>query len=231
MRCRLIEKDDDAERLASFLVEVSRSWSLQEKLEMLNATRMDTSVAVRIAGSFDKRTIVVEVNHSTLAGVLSIQHQPWESEIFKRSFYKITHFLCSHEDEESRGDVFDEMLQQIGRLISEKGEFCVVAKVFMSDTAAVEALVDNGFRLVENRLVFEKAPVKNPLLTQVGVRPMIKDDISIISAIAERSFSYSRFHSDVHIPRVLADHSRSEWVKNACEHASRFRLVQGPGFR
>jgi ribosomal protein S18 acetylase RimI-like enzyme len=88
----------------------------------------------------------------------------------------------------------------------------IYAKVDVGDIATAQWLEDQGFRLTDSNLLLEKTDFAAPGATPAGVRPGRPDDRAQVVALAGSSFRYSRFHADPHIPSVLADRIKAQWV-------------------
>jgi len=86
------------------------------------------------------------------------------------------------------------------------------AKVGILDFAAVQALEQHGFTVVETSLVFERPIERAAAVPQVSVcRPEWHD---AVLDIAEHTFRFTRFHVDPRIDRSAANRIKREWARS-----------------
>jgi dTDP-4-amino-4,6-dideoxy-D-galactose acyltransferase len=107
-----------------------------------------------------------------------------------------------------------EYRNELKQLLECKNIF-IYAKVPTTSLAAVQFLEQNGFRLVDTNILFQKERSEKPILkglcTLRNARPT--DEQESVE-LASKSFQLSRFHLDPLISREAADRIKGEWVRN-----------------
>ncbi len=99
-------------------------------------------------------------------------------------------------------------------------------KVDAQDTAAVRALAEAGFAVVDVNITLDRAPGAVPdVPASVEVHDVRAEDHPAVLDIAGRAFRYSRFHLDPLIPRALAHRLRREWIASYLRGARGERLL------
>lgn len=98
----------------------------------------------------------------------------------------------------------------------EEPNLFVFAKISTGWPGSIAALERHGFFVVETSLSFERSgsragPQTDPRITVRSARP---GDRAQVTAIARRSFMYSRFHTDPVIGRGRADDVKASWAAN-----------------
>jgi dTDP-4-amino-4,6-dideoxy-D-galactose acyltransferase len=88
---------------------------------------------------------------------------------------------------------------------------------------------DNGFRLVDVRVTYDKHLRSAPLFgdgdCQAIIRPYVQDDIPMLRAIARASYHLTRFYYDLHFPRHLCDALYETWIEKSCNGYANTVLV------
>ncbi len=86
------------------------------------------------------------------------------------------------------------------------------------------AAVANGFRQVDVRLTFARAPESDA--TGIGaVRPFRQGDEDALRAIARTSHTDSRFYYDTRFPRERCDALYDTWIRRSCDGWAQTVLV------
>lgn len=89
----------------------------------------------------------------------------------------------------------------------------ITAKIPVTDAAASAFLEEQGFRLIDTNLRFEKRPQRAAFPTGSSiVRLAEPGDKEGIIALSRRSFRFTRFHQDPLIPTSLADEIKAQWA-------------------
>ncbi|MGH1456360.1 MAG: GNAT family N-acetyltransferase [Alphaproteobacteria bacterium] len=90
------------------------------------------------------------------------------------------------------------------------------AKVKTDDTKSAKLLSDFGFFIVDTNVsfVFKKPLNFTSFTSDILVRSARIDDKDKVCAIAETSFSLTRFHADPYIDNAIANRIKSEWAEN-----------------
>lgn len=135
----------------------------------------------------------------------AIIHDTWLSDILERKAVRVTVPLDAGE---KRADIVQELCCA--------GLFAY-AKVQPTEAQKIAWLEDNGFRLMDTNVVFDKAINAIEGTASLGhctVRFAIAEDEEQTVELARRAFRFSRFHLDPQIPRAKADVIKAEWVRN-----------------
>jgi len=90
----------------------------------------------------------------------------------------------------------------------------IYCKVPSNAVSLLDLLENNGFRVVDTNVVFEKKLAPNPVNSVENVRFAICEDEEAVVKIAENNFIYSRFHLDTKIADFKASQIKGEWVRN-----------------
>ena len=103
---------------------------------------------------------------------------------------------------------------QMNELVEQKSIF-ICGKVDTDNIKWVNFLENNGFRIIDTNLIFEKnISVKSNISDLEGIRFATLMDAIGICKIANKSFVYSRFHLDAYISNQLANKIKKQWVLN-----------------
>lgn len=98
-----------------------------------------------------------------------------------------------------------------------RGERAMVfAKVPTSHVSAVDALVKAGFVPVDVSIGFIHSGADVGAAPQLEVTTALASDADEVAALAERCFTFSRFHLDPRVGKDRADAIKREWARNAC---------------
>lgn len=89
----------------------------------------------------------------------------------------------------------------------------VTAKVDAARMEQAVALQDIGFRVVDTALTFDAVHLDVPA-PDSRVRLARSDDETMVRDVAGRAFTFTRFHLDPAMPKVLADRVKAEWAGN-----------------
>ncbi len=96
---------------------------------------------------------------------------------------------------------------------TEPGAF-IYCKVDCRESAATAKLFEAGFTLAETNLTFDAQSLDLPPHKSNSTRFAKDEDKRQCVEIAGASFTFSRFHADMKIPRALANKVKAEWVGN-----------------
>jgi ribosomal protein S18 acetylase RimI-like enzyme len=136
--------------------------------------------------------------------------EEWLSQIIDRDVYQLVvddHFITDVCDMAGKSNGF---LQDVKR-----SPVFLYSRVPSHRLDYIKLLEDEGFRLVDTTVTFEKAitlPTKQA--DSIGVRFATSDDRDQTVALAKRAFSCSRFHLDTAFSKETADAIKGEWVRN-----------------
>lgn len=135
----------------------------------------------------------------------------WLAELFGRPVYRV-----ALTDEFIGGLAAGRDDERTAWQALRKGEVFAYAKVSPTAPLHLAFLEDEGFRLVDTNVVFDR-PVNNgaaPVSGQCTVRFAVPGDEEQTVEVARRAFRYSRFHLDPNVSAGVADTIKAEWVRN-----------------
>jgi ribosomal protein S18 acetylase RimI-like enzyme len=93
------------------------------------------------------------------------------------------------------------------------GPAFLYAKVPTGEGSAIACVESAGFRLVDTNVRVEAAaPVSAAAVSTADVGPARPDEAGAVMALAERCFSFSRFHLDPDFPPEAPDRIKREWA-------------------
>lgn len=156
---------------------------------------------------------------------MRLTEKTWESGILHRNVIALTWDVdCESSCEKDKS--WTHALQKIQERLKPAKPCLLFARIPASNQAALRALENTGFHLIECYLELEHSLENIPQRTGKNeIRPLQTKEILELEKIALASFQYSRFHVDPFIDRSQADITRSEWVKNACRGRADFVFV------
>jgi RimJ/RimL family protein N-acetyltransferase len=153
-------------------------------------------------------------------GLASLKSLPWDEQIFKMKMATVPHLLSLGNYSEKKAVA----ATLISRLIEEchaSGIKHLSARIDSRDMAAIHALEENGFKLMDiltfNLLDMNIIPHKKIEAPYV-VREFRNEDIDGIMEVARLGFTdyIDRFHIDPDFSRQDSDRLYMEWAKNSC---------------
>ncbi|HVI80056.1 MAG TPA: hypothetical protein VM715_18210, partial [Candidatus Acidoferrum sp.] len=163
------------------------------------------------------------VASGTIKGFIVYNDSPWDSEITGRRIGTVEHIAVALGD--SGTEILHELLDELTRTLADRGTQCVVCKVHSTGLAAIHALEERGFLLMDSLLDFvfdfSRTPLEEitPLRRdkQLKIRPAKPPDVSALMAINEKAFAgyFGRFHADPQMPPGTGTKIYSEWVRSA----------------
>ena len=90
------------------------------------------------------------------------------------------------------------------------------ARVDTGDVAAIPALEEAGFELIDGIQTFLLRIKGNPMPAPSGTRLFEPGDLPEILEIGRTAFFFDRFHADPALPAVVADRVNETWTRNCC---------------
>lgn len=107
------------------------------------------------------------------------------------------------------------------------GKIFIYSKVPAEKTDHVNALIKEGFLLVETHIQFKKVYMPANLPPMSSVRFSNNQDKDALLDIAQSSFEHSRFHADPQVSNELANRIKRNWVANYFSGARGTHMVVG----
>ncbi len=147
------------------------------------------------------------------------QFLEWDSHFFGFRIGKIT---------QNRLD--DAALAEIYTWGREHAIQCLYFLCEASDRQSVALAEQQGFHLVEVRLIYERflqdwQPEKRPRASEVTIRPAQETDIPALQEIAKTSYIDSRFYFDQRFPVSKWQEYYAHWVQKSCRGGAELALV------
>jgi ribosomal protein S18 acetylase RimI-like enzyme len=157
-------------------------------------------------------------------GLLVYNDSPWDSKITGRRIGNIKH-LAVATDDHAATEILEELIDEFTKTLGKRGTQCVASRVQSSELAAIHALEQRGFLLMDTLLDlvfdFSRVPSQQTSPPQrdkwLKIRRAEPADISELMAMSERAFAgyFGRYHADSRIPRSTATRIYSEWIRSA----------------
>jgi dTDP-4-amino-4,6-dideoxy-D-galactose acyltransferase len=110
----------------------------------------------------------------------------------------------------------------IDRWCQERAIACLYFLATFDDPLTVRCAEDGQFRLVDARVTFKivpelvTAPAEWHDIAGITIRPVVESDIDRLQHLAGESFLQTRFHFDVHFPRLKARQLYERWFAESC---------------
>jgi predicted N-acetyltransferase YhbS len=157
-------------------------------------------------------------------GLLIYNDSPWDSQITRTRIGNIKH-LAVATDDHAATEMLQELIDELTRTLGKRETQCVACRVQSSELAAIHALEQSGFLLMDTLLdfVFDFSLVPTEQINRAQRDKRLKTrraepaDMSALMAISERAFAgyFGRYHADSRIPRSTATRIYSEWLRSA----------------
>jgi len=157
-------------------------------------------------------------------GFILYNDSAWDSNIMGRRVGTIEH-LAVRGDGPQAAAILHELIEKLTRTLADRGTQCVVCKVQSNERAAIHALEQRGFLLMDTLLdfVFDfcRASIEE---TNTGrqdealkIRKAKDADLPALMAITDKVFAhyFGRFHADPQMPAGAPTRIYSEWVRSA----------------
>ncbi len=162
----------------------------------------------------------------TLNGFVVYNDSPWDSQITGRRLGTVKHLAVTADDRAGAG-ILCELIEELLRSLAKRGTQCVVCRVQSNELAAIHALEQRGFLLMDTLLDFvfdfSHTPIEAINLPrrdgQWKFRQAKAADLPDLMALSEKAFSgyFGRYHADPQMPPGTATRIYTEWVRSAFE--------------
>ena len=169
-----------------------------------------------------------------ISGFIIYNDSPWDSRIIGRRIGTVNH-LAVTRDEPAGVEILRELTSQLVQTLADRGTQFVVCKVQSSELAAIHALEQSGFLLMDTLLDFVFDFSRTPLEKirfperdgQLKIRPAKDTDLPVLIDINEKSFGdyFGRYHADPQMPAGTATRIYTEWVRSAFQGWADWILV------
>ena len=175
---------------------------------------------------------------SAVNGFLIYNDSPWDSKITGRRIGTINH-LAVIPDDRANTEILHALLDELLRSLVKRGTQCVVCKVQSDEPAAIHALEQRGFLLMDTLVDFvfdfSRTPLEKISLPkrepELKIRRAVRQDLPALMAINEKAFGtyFGRYHADRQLPPGAATKIYAEWVRSAFEGWADWILVAEVG--
>ena len=146
-------------------------------------------------------------------GFIIYADSPWDSRIIGRRIGTVKH-LAVTSDDPAGVEIIRELTNELTQSLADRETQCVVCRVQSSELAAIHALEQSGFLLMDTLLDFvfdfSLVPTEQTSRAQrdkrLNTRQAEPADMPALMAISERAFAgyFGRYHADSRIPRSTA---------------------------
>jgi GNAT superfamily N-acetyltransferase len=157
-------------------------------------------------------------------GFIVYNDSAWDSNIMERRVGTIEH-LAARGDGPQAVTILHELIEKLTRTLADRGAQFLVCKVQSNERAAIHALEQSGFLLMDTLLDFvfdfSHGCIKEIAAGREGeplkIRPAKAADLPASMAISEKVFAdyFGRFHADPQMPTGAATRVYTEWVRSA----------------
>ena len=154
--------------------------------------------------------------------------KPWESKMLNQNVFalKWKHDRASETNNFHIEKKWRQALYELKSKLKAYKPYLLFTRISSLNREAKMALEDNDFTLIERYLEMQHDLKLIPSLSNNNViRLSVKSDLLMLEKVAYESFRYSRFHNDPQIRNVVANRTRSEWLKESFHGRSDFILV------
>jgi hypothetical protein len=141
------------------------------------------------------------------------QRLAWDSGFFGYGVARIDGLFPLHAADENPGD-YRAAVAALVDLASTRGITYMFATVDARDVAALCALGDAGFAVIETRLYYHRDLEQYAHDSRFAVRVATSADVGLLSEAARDTVNpFDRFHADPFISRAQADRLMCKWVE------------------
>jgi ribosomal protein S18 acetylase RimI-like enzyme len=159
-----------------------------------------------------------------IAGFAVYAESPWDTRVIGRRIAAVKHLAADVEHSSSR-TVIAALAEETSRHAAKCGIECLTAKVHPRDTAAIHALEQNGFLLMDtlvdyvfdfSRMPFDQV-VPPRRISGLTTRLGMPADLPEILEVAERAFKnhFGRYNADSQMPPGAAKDVYCEWARSS----------------
>ena len=157
-------------------------------------------------------------------GFIVYNDSAWDSNIMGHRVGTIEH-LAARGDGPQATATLQELIEKLTRTLADRGSQFLVCKVQLNERAAIHALEQSGFLLMDTLLEFvfdfSHASIEEIAAGRedeaLRIRPAKAADLPASMAISEKVFAdyFGRFHADPQIPAGAPTRVYTEWVRSA----------------
>lgn len=168
-----------------------------------------------------------------IIGLITLRPLPWDSAHFGCAIGEVGGVIAL-QSYPYRRQLKKILVEHITDISRRRGFSCLFCRIDGEDNAAICALENTGFRMMDTLVtyVFNRFKHTIPEIKDTcAVRPFCEKDLAALMRLAEHSFSKDRFHIDPNIPDEKADRLFAKWIENSCwgAGAERFFVAERKG--
>ncbi|MDP8234265.1 MAG: hypothetical protein P9M06_05640 [Candidatus Saelkia tenebricola] len=174
----------------------------------------------KIEGLRNKKNVwfIEEKRKNQIIGLISLEKLNWDTKHFGIPMGSIEYLLTKMDlDYKEDLEAKDKLVKEVLRLTKKHRIKHLTCRIDCADHAAICALQQNGFYLMDTILTHIFTQKHNIPQTKdlYKVREAKKEDLPILMDIARSSFRNSRFHHEPYLSLTRSDEVYAEWIKNA----------------
>lgn len=152
---------------------------------------------------------------------MRLEADTWLAGIFERPVFKV---LLQADETPSP----DEYRARLAECVRDQPSF-LYARIPTAQPEHVRTLTRSGFDVVDVAVTFDRSlsavTTREQRDDSIRVREARPADFDATLAVAERCFTYSRFHLDQRVPRSVANRIKREWIDSYCRGRRGERLI------
>lgn len=157
---------------------------------------------------------IQEINKKLFLKGIKLEIKPWETALLNKAAF---HLIINNEYSYDSIDFLSREIQFIIKQLEKFKPYFISIRIEANKMPVIAALEKNFFKLIECYVELIHDLDSIPEISRLNnIRPFQFQEISVLEKIAYDSFVYSRFHGDPEIDQEIANRSRAEWIKNAC---------------
>jgi dTDP-4-amino-4,6-dideoxy-D-galactose acyltransferase len=164
---------------------------------------------------------VVNINVFGKEHIFIVKFLKWDSDYFNMSTHKLLFVLYDHKDYEVLKKAINIFIKDF---FIKKGRYCF-SEIPSEDIFTIQALNENGFKLVENRLTYY-LDLKNFSHERYSVRSATLEDVPNLKRVArEMRNDYDRFHAETIFNINKADEFLATYIEESIKGFSDYTMV------
>jgi GNAT superfamily N-acetyltransferase len=183
-----------------------------------NAARF---VADSLISESNKQLLAIHRTSSgSIAGLVTVEALPWDSEIYRIRMGRIGWILAIGEPKR-RKQIKDLLAKAAVTESAPKGYVHLVARVPAADHESIHSLEARGFRTMDVQVTLARPipPPEEPEPTVPGVltiAPLAPGEIEDLKRLSIDAYLQSRLFVDTRLPRALTKRLYDLWIENDC---------------
>jgi dTDP-4-amino-4,6-dideoxy-D-galactose acyltransferase len=162
----------------------------------------------------------LDFNHSKLS--FYYKKLGWDTDYFGKPIYKLANILSPNASYQILCDGIKEFLNQD---FFEKNSLINI-EIPSEDISLIQALGENGFKLIESRLTYVNDNLKKYDYRRFNAREAVQNDIETLMEVAKiMRNDFDKFHADQTFPQEKADEYLATYIKNSINGFTDYVMV------